>query len=181
MLRFVFIYLGFLLTATATSVPVTGKHCSFKFVDVDGRTLTSSDGVVTVLVLTNKKDADKARLVGDRIPARCLGGTTSRMVTVVHFQQTQNSALRFFFTSMMRRRLDSEAGQLRSRYAAKGLHRDARKDVYGVADFDRKTDSQLGLPADSSQFRVLIISANGILTREWTDVPSADDLSNALP
>ena len=179
--RFVLICFVLLFTESAISAPVIGKQCSFKLMDVDGRTLTSSDGVVTVLVLVSKQEADKAKLVGNRIPERCLGGTTSRMITVVHFTRTQNSALRFLFTSMMRRRLDNEAALLRKRYAAKGLHRDARQDVYGVADFDGQTDSQLGLPADSSEFRVLVVSADGTLLQEWNNVPSAEDLSKALP
>ena len=178
--RTIFICLSLLFTTTAVSAPVIGKPCPFKFVDVDGRTLTASDGVVTVLVVVNRSNGEKARLVADRIPQRCLGNPNSRMVTVVRFSGTRNRALQYLLTSMIRRRLNAEGIKLQKRYGAKGLSRNARQDVYAVADFDGQVASQLGIPGNS-QFNVLIVSANGTLLRQWSDAPSAEDLSQALP
>jgi hypothetical protein len=180
--RFFFVCLIFFCAAASgSSASLAGKSCTFKLVDVDGRTLTASDHVVSVLVLTSRRDADKARLVGNRIPARCLGVPGSRMITVVRFPPTRNRAYRYMLTSLMRRRLNQEAVDLQRRYAAKGLARDARQDMYGVADFDGQTALQFGLPAGSLNFRVLVISANGTVLRDWNDVPSAEELSNVLP
>ena len=179
--RFPFICLSLLFVATAVSAPVIGKPCPFKLVDVDGRTLSNSDGVVTLLVLASRRDADKARLVGNRVPERCLGVPASRLVTVVRFQSMRTRTLQVFFSSLMRRKLDDEAKGLQAKYTAKGLKRNARQDIYAVADFDGRAASELGLPAGSIDFRVLVTSADGTLLRDWSSVPSADELSKALP
>jgi hypothetical protein len=180
MARFVFIFLVLSVAGVSLSAPVVGKPCPFKFVDVDGRTLTASDNVTTVLVLITRAGGAKARLVADRIPERCLGNPSSRMVTVVRFQNTRNRTLQYVLTSMMRRRLNAEGVKLQKRYAAKGLSRNARQDVYAAADFDGQVAAQLGISADS-QCNVLVVSANGTLLRQWSDVPEAGDLSAVLP
>jgi hypothetical protein len=176
-----FLFFIFLFAGPAAGDPAVGKPCSFKFVDVDGRTLSATDGPVSVLVLTSRRDAKKARMVGDRIPARCLGTPTSRLITVVRFSPTRNRAIRAVFTSLIRRKLDAEAVNLRTRYAAKGLNRDARRDMYVVADFDNQVASQLGLKAEPVGFDVLIVSPDGTLAKHWRDVPVADELSATLP
>jgi hypothetical protein len=180
MARLISIFLVLSFSASSPAAPVVGKPCPFKFVDVDGRTLTASDGVVTVLVVVTRSNGEKARLVADRVPERCLGNPNSRMVTVVRFQNTRNSALQYLLSSIMRRRLNAEGVKLQKRYGAKGLSRNARQDVYAVADFDGQVAAQLGIPANS-QFNVLVVSPNGTLLRQWTDVPDAEDLSKALP
>ena len=103
------------------------------------------------------------------------------MVTVVLFQPTQNRAVRLMLTSVMRHRLDQEAKQLKQKYLAKGLDRDARQDVYAIADFDDAAATQLGLSADSLTFKVLVISGNGTVLADWDDIPSAEELSKILP
>jgi len=180
MVRLFFIFLVLSFPAVLISAPVVGKPCPFKFVDVDGRTLTASDGVVTVLILVSRAKGENARLVADRIPERCLGNPNSRMVTVVRFQNARNGAVQYVLTSMMRGRLNSEGVKLQKRYAAKGLNRNARQDVYAAADFDGQVASQLGISPDS-QFNVLVVSANGTLLRQWSDVPTAGELSSVLP
>src|SRR4051812_36621717 len=99
-------------TACATiPAPVVGQPCDYKLVDVDGRTLSASDGVVTILVLTSRSDVEKAKAVGDRVPERCLGNPASRMITVIRFEPTRNRAARYILSSVIRRRLDSEASR----------------------------------------------------------------------
>jgi hypothetical protein len=173
---------AYFLTAGLTiAAPVVGQACSYKLVDVDGRTLSGSDGVVTILVLTSRAEADKAKLIGDRVPERCLGNPSSRMVTVIRFQPTRNPAARYVLSSLIRRRLDAEASRLKPRYIAKKLSREPRRDVYAVADFDGQIASQLGLDSHSFPFRVLVVSADGVLLRDWSKVPAAKELDAALP
>jgi hypothetical protein len=175
------ILLAFVAASFSAAAPVTGKTYAFKLVDVDGRILTAADHVVTVLVLAARRDLDKARQVGSRIPDRCLGSPKSRMITVIRFDKTRSRTARFFLSALVRRGLDTEAKRLKSRYMAKKLNRDPREDIYAVADFEGQTAEQLGLGADAAQFRVLILSANGVLLRDWSNVPSAQDLSAVLP
>jgi len=160
---------------------VGGKAYALKMVDVDGRALSTADGHVTVLVLARRAEVDKARLVGDRVPERCLGNPAYRMITVIRFNRNWGRSMRFFSTSLIRRRLDAEARRLKPKYQAKQLTRNPRQDVYAVADFDGANASQLGLVNDSTPFLVLIFAGNGTLLKDWTDVPSAEELATTLP
>ena len=175
------IFVVFLASSFAPAEPVSGRIYAFKMVDVDGGTLSTTDGHVTVLVIITRRDADKARIVGDRIPARCLGNPVSRMVTVIRFAPTRNSAARYILTGLVRRKLDAEAKRLKSRYVAKKLTADPRADVHAVADFDGQIASRFGLPAGSTQPRVLILARNGELLRGWVGVPTAEELNAAIP
>jgi|1186.fasta_scaffold149595_2 hypothetical protein len=173
---------SYLVNACATTAaPVVGQPCPYKLVDVDGRTLSASEGVVTILVLTSRPEAEKTKLVADRVPERCLGNPSSRMITVIRFQPTRNRAARYFLSSLIRRRIDTEAARLKQRYVAKKLTRDPRRDVYVVADFDAQIASQLGLDSHFFPFRVLVISGDGVLLRDWSKVPEARELDAALP
>ena len=165
----------------ASAEPVVGKTYAFRRVDVDGRSLSTADGNVSVLVIVTRRDADKPKIVGDRVPARCLGNPKSRMVTVIKFSPTRNSASRYVLSALIRRRLDAEAKRLKARYVAKKLTADPRSDLYAVADFDNQMGSVFGLAAGSSQVRVLILSGAGQLLRAWTDVPTAEELNAAIP
>jgi len=148
--------------------------------DVDGRTLSTSDNIVTVLVLTTRTNLGKAREVGDRIPERCLGNPHYRMITVIQFGNTRTTLMQYLLKASVRHGLDAEAARLKARYMAKGLSRDARGDIYAVADFNGQTAAQLGLQP-SPEFRVLILSGDGTLLRDWTHAPSAEELAAALP
>src|SRR5207248_5791069 len=53
------------------------------FSDVDGNALSTADGHITIVVLVNKANIDKARAVGDRIPDFCLVNPMYRMITVL--------------------------------------------------------------------------------------------------
>ena len=66
------------LRATLSS----GATYSISFVDIKDDKLSTADGHVTILVLTTAADWEKARAVGDRVPAYCLGNPNYRMITV---------------------------------------------------------------------------------------------------
>jgi hypothetical protein len=160
---------------------VPGKVYPLKIVDVDGRTLSTSDGHVTVLVLADRGETDKARLVGDRIPERCLGNPIYRMITVIRFDNSWRRSMRFLSTAMIRRRLDAEAKRLKPRYAAKNVTRNPRDDVHAVADYNGEIASQLGLESASPRFRLLVFGQDGALLGNWTNVPAAQELASTIP
>jgi hypothetical protein len=182
MIRFFFLaMLCFVMTSSGAGTLVSGGTYALKLVDVDGRTLSTADGHVTVLVLAARRDLDKTRLVGNRIPDRCLGNPKYRMITVLRFDPTQNRTMRFVSAALVRRGLNTEAKRLKPRYVEKKLTRNPRGDLYAVAEFDNSTASQLGLQDNSAPFRVLVLSEQGVLIRDWTDVPSEQELRAAIP
>jgi hypothetical protein len=73
-----------------------------------------------------------------------------------------------------------EAKRLQARYEAKGISRDARRDINVVADFDGTTASQLGQPTGANQFRVFVFGRTGELLAEWNDVPNSEQLTAIL-
>jgi len=154
-----------------------GETHALKFVDVDGNTLSTTDGHVTVLVLTTRADLPKAQAVGDRIPDLCLGNAVYRMITLVKFGQ-HSALVTKFLTSMARRRLDTEGKRLQTRYAANKIEKNARHDVFAVADFDGSVVSQLD--SGSTMFRVFVFSRTGELLKQWDDVPGAGELAETL-
>lgn len=156
---------------------VTGQIYALKFVDVDGHTLLTGDGHVTVVVLTRRAEVAKAQMVGARVPDYCLGNPEYRMVTVVNFGKTYGGAGRGFVILLMRHRLNMEAAQLQRRYEAKRIGHDARRDIFAVADFDGNATAQLGMKPASTGFRVFVFARNGKLLRQWQDVPSASELA----
>jgi len=64
---------------------VIGEKYSFNFTDVDGQAFSTADNHVTLVLLTTITDVAKARAVGDRVPDRCLGDPTYRMISVLPF------------------------------------------------------------------------------------------------
>jgi hypothetical protein len=158
---------------------VTGDRVIVKLTEIDGRTLTTGDGVVTTLVLTTRPQSDKARQVGDRTPERCLGNPKYRMVTVVQFSPSTNRAMRYLLTKLALSRVNSEADKLKSRYKAKNLTTHPRPDIHVVFDFDGGIASQLGVK-DSGTFAVFVFGPDGSLRRQWTTVPDAHELDAAL-
>lgn len=154
------------------------KIHALRAVDVDGNRLSTADGHITVLVLTNKANSPKADLVGERVPNFCLGNPAYRLITLVEFD-AHSAGVRSFLTTMVRRRLDAEGRKLQGRYDANKIARVARSDVYAVVDFNGRVMAQLGNLAPAP-FRVLIIGKNGELLRQWNDVPGAEELAAAL-
>src|SRR6266487_3752485 len=144
-----------------------GQVYALNFVDVDGHTLSTADGHVTVVVLATLSDTTRAHTVGDRVPDYCLGNPTYRMITILNLNQKRTRFGRAVATMLVRRKLDAEAKLLQRRYDAKNLTRDARRDIFATADFDGGTTSQLGVETGSSDFRVFVFGRDGQLLRQW--------------
>jgi hypothetical protein len=180
--------LHFFLAAAVSFVPVlavdgtlsNGQIYALNFVDVDGHTLSTADGHVTVLVLATPADSDKARAVGDRVPDFCLGNPNYRMITVLHFTSRKTQIGRKIAIMIVRHRLDNEGKRLQARYHAKKIVRDARGDIFTVTDFDGAAASQLGEQAQATDFRVFVFGRNGELLAQWSDVPSTEELATVV-
>ncbi|HEV2047518.1 MAG TPA: hypothetical protein VGQ95_13090 [Chthoniobacterales bacterium] len=178
MRSFFFLAICFILCAAALSADLTvGQIYGLNFVDVDGHTLSTTDGHVTVVVLTTRSDIDKARAVGDRVPEYCLGDPTYRLITIVNFQKKRSKPVRMIVSALVRRRLDAEAQRLQPRYAAKKVAHDPRRDVFAVADFDGSVVAGLGARFEASDFRVFVFGRKGELLQQWNDVPTAAQLA----
>src|SRR5207249_3718538 len=121
-----------------------GQSYRINFVDIDGNTFSTADGHITTVVLIGKSNTDKARAVGDRTPDLCLANPIYRMVTVLAFEKKHSKPVRVILTSLVRRRVDSEARQLQTRYDRLKIARNAHQDVFAVADFDGSMTTQLG-------------------------------------
>jgi hypothetical protein len=171
--------LTFLLMSLGADV-IAAETYRLAFTDVDGNSFSTADGHVTTVVLTTQAGVDKARLVGDRIPDFCLGNTTYRMITVLVFEKKHSKPTQVILRALMRRRLDAEGHRLQTRYDNLKIAQAARPNVSAVADFDGMIANQLGCQPAADLFRVFVLGKNGELINEWTDVPSAEELSFAL-
>jgi hypothetical protein len=179
-LQFFFALAAVFLASNAVADLVEGRIYSLKFVDLDGNTLTTDDGHITMVVLTGRSDVDRARAVGDHSPDFCLGNPGYRMITVVSFRKRHSAPVRAVFSGIMRRRLDAEGKRLQQRYDQLQIGRAARSDVHAVADFDRKIAERLGLSNSDTLFCVLVFGKNGALLKQWNKVPDANELSSVL-
>jgi hypothetical protein len=157
-----------------------GQDYQINFADVDGNALSTADGHITTVVLTSKANVDKAHTVGDRIPDFCLGNPAYRMITVIAFETNHSKPVRALLTSAVRRRVNAEAKQLQARYDRLKINQDARREVLAVADFDGATTAQFKSKWSNDLFQVFVLGKNGELINQWTDVPSAEELSLAL-
>ena len=83
-------------------------------------------------------------------------------------------------TAFIRRRMREETKRLQARYDAKGISRDASRDIFVVTDFDGTVLSNLGQPPGANEFCVFVIGRTGELLAQWHDVPSAEQLASAL-
>jgi hypothetical protein len=168
---------------TATLLPgalSNGAIYSLNFVDIDGNKLSTADGHITVLVLATTTEREKVRAVGDRVPDFCLGNPNYRMITIVRFTSRHAAIGRRIATAFVKHRINEEARRLQTRYDASKISRDARNDIFTVLDFDSSASSQLDDSAQAASFRVLVFARDGKLLAQWTDVPSAKQLADAL-
>jgi hypothetical protein len=168
---------------TATLLPgalSSGEIYSLDFVDIDANRLSTADGHLTVVVLATTVDREKVRAAGDRVPDFCLGNPNYRMITVVRFTSKHTAIGRKIATALVKHRVNEEARRLQTRYDANKILRDARKDMFTVLDFDGSASSQLDDAAQAASFRVLVFARDGKLLAQWTDVPSAKQLAEAL-
>jgi hypothetical protein len=170
----------FVLAGPSHGALSIGQRYAVKFSDVDGRSLSTADGHVTVLVLTTKEDLTRAHAVGDNIPDYCLGNEKYRMITVLRLAKRRTQLGRAVAMMLMRRRVDEVAKRLQVRYDEKKISRPARGDVYCVADFDGAIAAELGAQPDETRFHVFIFGPDGELLEQWGDVPSVEELAAAL-
>jgi hypothetical protein len=176
-----FFLIAMLAVATARAVELrVGNTYPLTFTDVDRHQLSTADGHVTIITVVNRRDEAKAEAVGDRESKLTFADPKFRLITLVNFQQNILPPLRGMVSAIIRHRLDAEAKEIQKSYAERHINRNARDDVYVVADFDGKAVSQLGINPISSEFAVFIFDGHGRLVRRWSDVPSAESMAQAL-
>jgi hypothetical protein len=158
----------------------TGTTYSISLVDVNGNKLSTSDGHVTIVVLTTTADWQKARTVGDNVPDFCLGNPGYQMITVIHFTGKHMAIGRRIATAFIRYRIQEASKRLQARYDAQKVSRDASGDIFVATDFDGTTASQLGQPTGANNFCVFVFGRTGELLAQWHDVPSANELADAM-
>src|SRR5205823_10962454 len=83
-------------------------------------------------------------------------------------------------SAVIRHRIDLEAKEIQKSYAQRHINRNARDDIFVIADFDGKAVSQLGINPISSEFAVFVLDGHGRLVRHWNDVPTSEMLAQAL-
>jgi hypothetical protein len=176
---FFLLLLGFTLTASAVQLH-QGNTYALTFTDVDRHHLSTADGHVTIISVVTRRDEAKADTVGERMSKITFGDPKVRLINVVNFQQSIFSPLRGMVSAMIRNRLDQEAKEVQRKYAELHINRNARDDIFVVADFDGKAVSQLGILPSSSEFTVFIFDGKGRLVRRWSDVPPAEQLAQAI-
>lgn len=157
-----------------------GDKYQINFTNVDSNTLSTADGHISTVVLTTQAGIDKARAVGDRTPDSCLGNPLYRMITVLVFEKKHSKPTRMILGALMRHRLDAEGRRLQDRYDKLKIARDARRDVFAVADFDGAIATQLGSQPGAGLFHVFVFGRTGELLKQWNDVPSAEELAAVL-
>jgi hypothetical protein len=172
--------LSFVLAVHLHGTLSNGQRYGVNFSDVDGRTLSTADGHMTVLVLTTTEDVTRARAAGDHVPDFCLGNENYRMITVLHFKKQHTRLGRAVAMMLVRHRLDEEAKRLQARYNAMKITRPARQDVHVVADFDGTVSAQLGAESGIPTFHVFVFGRDGELLHQWNDVPSSEELAGAV-
>jgi len=158
----------------------TGTTYPISFVDIDGNKLSTTDGHVTIVVLTTPADREQARTVGDHVPDFCLGSAAYRMITVVHFTRKHMALGRRMATAFIRHRMSEAAKRLQARYDAQKISRNARSDIFVVTDFDGTIASQLGQSVGATDFCVFIFGKSGALLAQWHSVPTTDELAAAI-
>ena len=175
-------FVGLLLViAPAQAVQLhPGKTYPLVFTDVDHRQLSTTDGHVTIISVVTNRDESKAQTVGDRVTQITLGDPKTRLINLVNFQQNIIAPLRGMVSAIIRHRLDTEAKDIQKTYGQRHINRNARDDIYVVADFDGKAVTQLGISPTSPEFGVFIFDGHGRLVRHWNDVPTLEMLSQAI-
>lgn len=177
-----YFFLALLLVAqTSGAIQLhQGGTYPLTFTDVDRRQLSTADGHVTIITVVNRRDESKAQTVGDRVSQQTFGDPKFRLITLVNFQQNILLPLRGMVSAVIRHRLDVEAKDIQKSYAEHHINRNARDDIFVIADFDGKPVMQLGINPVSSEFAVFIFDGHGRLVRRWSDVPTQEMLAQAL-
>lgn len=180
-LRQYFFLIGLMAATTLPAADLrVGNSYQLTFTDVDQEQLSTSDGHVTIISVVTRENEAKAQALGDRVPKQYYGDQKFRLVNIVNFQQGIFSPFRGVIMAIIRHRLDAEAKNLQKVYSERKLKRNPRDDIFVVADFDGKAVSQLGLAPKSSEFAVFVFDGRGRLVGRWSEVPSAEALTQAL-
>lgn len=170
-----------LVMANAQAVQLRpGNNYPLTFTDVDRHQLSTADGHVTIISVISRRDETKADMVGERMSKITFGDPKVRLINLVNFQQNIIFPLRGMVAATIRHRLDVEAKEIQKKYGELHINRNARDDVYVVADFDGKAVSQLGIAPTSTDFAVFVFDGKGRLVRRWNDVPSQEILAQAI-
>jgi len=177
-----YLFLGAVLAATTLlgADLRVGSTYPLMFTDVDHHQFSTADGHVTIISVVNRRDEAKAQSVGDRVSEITFGDPKIRLITLVNFQQNIIPPLRGMVSAVIRHRLDAEAKEVQKTYAARQINRNARDDLFVVADFDGKAVSQLGINPISPEFAVFVFDGRGRLVRRWSDVPGQDAIAQAI-
>ena len=178
--RFFLALLLALAANTGSGALQPGQTYSLTFRDVDGNALSTSDGHVSIVAIVTRRSEGKARAISERVPEHCVGDPRYRYITLVNFQRGLARPLQGLTRAVIRGRLDSEAKRLQPKYDARKIKREARRDLYVVADFDGSAVSQLGLSAALNEVAVFVFNGSGRLVQRWTDVPPGDALARAI-
>ncbi len=165
--------------AHAAELRVGGTY-PLTFTDVDRHQFSTADGHVTIISVVNRRDEAKAQSVGDHVSQLSFGDPKIRLITLVNFQQNILLPLRGMVSAVIRHRLDVEAKELQNSYAERHINRNARDDIFVVADFDGQAVSQLGITPISPEFAVFVFDGRGRLIRRWSDVPSQEALAQTI-
>lgn len=179
-LQFIFLLIVGLTSATAAQSQPAAAAPHLNFRDVDGNTISTGDGHITIVTVLTRQNEQQAHAVADQVPDYCLGNQKYRYVTLVNFQRKLAAPLHPITRVVIRQRLDSEAAKLRAEYQKKGIGHDPRKDMFVIADFDGAAVSQLGLSPDSDEVSVFVFNGRGKLVQRWTGVPPNNSLGNAI-
>jgi len=176
-----FFLMAALAVTTAQAAELrAGNTYPLTFTDVDRHQFSTADGHVTIISVVNRRDEAKAQSVGDHVSQLTFGDPKIRLITLVNFQQNIIPPLRGMVSAVIRHRLDGEAKEVQKSYAARNINRNARDDIFVVADFDGKAVSQLGINPISPEFAVFVFDGRGRLVRRWSDVPSQEALAQAI-
>lgn len=176
-------FLILLVAATAAAAVdelQPGAVHQLAFRDVDRNRLSTAEGRITIITVVTRQNGEKAREIAEKVPEYCVGDPQYRYITVVNFQGKLARPLHGLTRALIRSRLDAEARDLQVRYSEKQLTRDARQDVYVVADFNGEAVTQLGLSPDSAEVASFVFDRRGKLVARWLGVPPADGLAKAI-
>ena len=174
-----FVLLAMATVAQAALLP-SGQTYRLSFRDVDGNNLSTADGHVTIIAVVTRRSEEKARQISQRVPEHVIGNAKYRYITMVNFQRGLAGPFQGLTRAIIRNRLDAEAKELQQKYAAKGVQRNARRDIHVVADFDGSAVTQLGISPDSNDVAVFVFDGRGKLINRWVGVPPEEALAKAV-
>lgn len=154
-----------------------GKIYPIEFTDLNGNTLSTGDGHITIIVVVTRANWTNAQAVGDRVPDIYLGDSTHRLITIVKFGK-HTAPVRAVLAAGARRHLYAEARRVQPRYIARKINRDPRQDIFAVADFEGTIAAKLGVHDEA--FRIFVFDRKGALLAQWNQVPAAEELALVL-